>query len=435
MKFAVRIAAPVLACALMGAWLFLGAAPGGAATSTITVPATVTASTWTAASSTPTVADGSFGGVSCANADFCVGVGNQTVGGLTEPLVEQWTGSAWTLVTTPSLTGEGGFSAVSCATATSCMAVGFSGSNTLTEQWNGSAWTIVPSPDLTGFTNNGLTGVSCPSTTFCMTVGTASTPTYAPMAASWNGTAWTLQTVPVTGLGSGPQFNAVSCTSSTVCMGVGNSDGGNSSMAEQWNGTAWSVVSTPNPDGQTNVDLLGVSCVGTAWCTAVGYGFGTTAYQTLVEQWNGSNWSIVASPNAGTANTVSNQLYGIDCFSMTSCSAVGFSSPTAGNDTEALAWNGTTWTIATTPNQSGATSTSLIGVSCVTDWACVGLGSSTLAGSYRVRGQRTDRPLRLPLRGVRRRRVLLRERRTIPRLHGRVAAQPADRRHGRHARR
>jgi hypothetical protein len=152
-------------------------------------------------------------------------------------------------------------------------------------------------------------------------------------------------------------------------------------MAEQWNGTAWSVVSTSNPDGQTNVDLLGVSCVGTAWCTAVGYGFGTTAYQTLVEQWNGSNWSIVASPNAGTAGTVSHQLYGIDCFSMTSCSAVGFSSPTAGNATEALAWDGTTWTIATTPNQSGATSTSLIAVSCVTDWACVGLGSSTLAGS------------------------------------------------------
>jgi hypothetical protein len=73
----------------MGAWLFLGAAPGGAATSPITVPATVTASTWTAAASTPAVTDGSFGGVSCANADFCVGVGNQSVGGLTAPLIEQ----------------------------------------------------------------------------------------------------------------------------------------------------------------------------------------------------------------------------------------------------------------------------------------------------------------------------------------------------------
>jgi hypothetical protein len=90
----------------MGAWLFLGAAPGGAANPT--VPATVSASSWTAATSTPTVTNGSFGGVSCANADFCVGAGTQIVGGFLEPLAEQWTGSAWTLVTTPSVTGQGG---------------------------------------------------------------------------------------------------------------------------------------------------------------------------------------------------------------------------------------------------------------------------------------------------------------------------------------
>ena len=163
-------------------------------------------------------------------------------------------------------------------------------------------------------------------------------------------------------------------------MGVGNSNGGSSSMSEQWNGTAWSVVSTPDPTGQTGVDLTGVSCIGAAWCTAVGYGFPTTVTQTLVEQWNGSSWSIVASPNAGAAGTVTNRLQGIDCFSMTSCSAVGFSSPTTGDVTEALAWDGTTWTIANTPNQSGASSTDLYAVSCVTGWACVGLGFSSLAG-------------------------------------------------------
>ena len=46
-------------------------------------------------------------------------------------------------------------------------------------------------------------------------------------------------------------------------------------MAEQWNGTAWAIVSTPNPNGQSSVDLTGVSCIGSAWCTAVGQGFVT----------------------------------------------------------------------------------------------------------------------------------------------------------------
>ena len=111
-------------------------------------------------------------------------------------------------------------------------------------------------------------------------------------------------------------------------------------MAEQWNGTAWTVVSTPNPDGESIVDLTGISCIGSAWCTAVGQGFVTgTGYQSLVEQWNGSTWSIVPSPNVPTVN---NFLQGVDCFSMTSCSAVGYVRLRA--TPEALAWNGTTWT-------------------------------------------------------------------------------------------
>ncbi len=207
-----------------------------------------------------------------------------------------------------------------------------------------------------------------------MAAGQANGPSYAPLAASWNGTTWTLQTTPTTGLGSGPFFNAVSCTTSTMCVAVGNADEGNESLAEQWNGTAWSIVSTPNPAGQSIVDLTGVSCIGSAWCTAVGQGFVTgTGYQSLVEQWNGSAWSIVPSPNVSTVN---NFLQGVDCFSMTSCSAVGY----AGEVTQALAWNGTAWTAATTPNQTGADSTQLNAVSCVTDWACVGLGNSDIAG-------------------------------------------------------
>jgi hypothetical protein len=305
-----------------------------------------------------------------------VGVGDQVVNDANAALIEQWNGSAWTMVTGASLTGTSFLNAVSCTTATLCMAVGENDDATLAEEWNGSTWTVVPSPNETGFNSNDFSGVSCPSTTFCMAAGQANGASDAPLAASWNGSTWTLQTTPTTGLGISPVFNAVSCTTSTMCMAVGNSDEQNASMAEQWNGTAWAVVSTPNPDGQSIVDLTGVSCIGSgsAWCTAVGQGFVTgTGYQTLVEQWSGSNWSIVPSPNVPTVN---NFLQGVDCFSMTSCSAVGY----AGEVTQALAWNGATWTAAATPNQTGADSTQLNAVSCITDWACVGLGNSDVAG-------------------------------------------------------
>src|SRR6202044_1946591 len=170
------------------AWLFLGAAPGGAATSTITVPATVTASTWTTATNTPAVADGVFYGVSCASATFCVGVGDQVVNAQTGTLIEQWNGSSWAKVTGAALTGTTFLEAVSCATATMGVAVGEAGDSTLVEQWNGSTWTVVPTPNDPAFIGNVFSGVSCPTTTFCMAAGQANgTGSQPPLAAGRDG--------------------------------------------------------------------------------------------------------------------------------------------------------------------------------------------------------------------------------------------------------
>ena len=146
-------------------------------------------------------------------------------------------------------------------------------------------------------------------------------------------------------------------------------------MAEQWNGTAWTVVSTPNPAGQSIVDLTGVSCIGSAWCTAVGQGFVTgTGYQTLVEQWNGSTWSIVAEPQRpdGEQLPAGRRLLQHDVvlgrgvrrlLPRKHCHGTAPPGPPRRRRTRR----------APTARNSNA-------VSCVTDWACVGLGNSAIAG-------------------------------------------------------
>jgi hypothetical protein len=69
-------------------------------------------------------------------------------------------------------------------------------------------------------------------------------------------------------------FSGISCAATTDCVATGSysSSTGNvtKTLAEHWNGTTWSIQATPNPSGTTTASLYGVSCPSGAGCTAVG---------------------------------------------------------------------------------------------------------------------------------------------------------------------
>ena len=60
---------------------------------------------------------------------------------------------------------------------------------------------------------------------------------------------------------------------------------------------------------------------------------------------------------------------------MTGCTAVGSYGSVGGTATLAWAWNGTGWTLGTTPNPTGASYSALDGVSCTTTSACTAVGT------------------------------------------------------------
>jgi hypothetical protein len=62
-------------------------------------------------------------------------------------------------------------------------------------------------------------------------------------------------------------------------------------------------------------------------CRAVGNYYNGSAYQTLIERWDGNSWAIVSSPN--TSATQNNFLQAVTCVSASECWAVG--SYTTGN--------------------------------------------------------------------------------------------------------
>jgi hypothetical protein len=274
---------------------------------------------------------------------------------------------------------------VSCISARSCVAVGGNGTDeALAESWNGRAWSSVPTPVPPGSEvgppeDVSLNGVSCVSARFCVAVGGLSLRTLGPhccnpdLIETWNGREWSVVPNPRS---VHAWFADVSCVSSRFCVAVGTSQGGlgeppGFTLVESWNGTEWSIVPTPNPG--IFDELEGVSCVSVKACVAVG-GFreedATFSRHSLVESWNGTEWSVVPSPNG------ENSLSGVSCVSAKHCVAVGRTL----SGTLVESWNGSAWSVLESPNPEGSGIPRLTGVSCVSARLCAAVGSDSTKG-------------------------------------------------------
>jgi hypothetical protein len=303
-------------------------------------------------------------------------------------LAERWNGTSWAIQPTPNPTevGLSRLDAVSCTTPTACTAVGGYGANSsesvmLAEAWNGTAWAIQPTPSPEGAMYSYLDAVSCTAPTACTAAGEYynSSGTLVTLAERWNGTAWSVQPTPNPAGAESSYLNAVSCTAPTACTAAGqyyNSSGTLVTLAERWNGTAWAIQPTPNPAGATFTQLNGVSCATSTACTAVGGYVTSSGSGVLAEYWNGSGWSIQPTPNPSGGTDES--LEAVSCSAPTACTAAGTYSNASGTSlTLAEVWNGTSWTIQATPNRTaagGVANGQLDAVSCSTSTACTAAG-------------------------------------------------------------
>ncbi len=121
------------------------------------------------------------------------------------------------------------------------------------------------------------------------------------------------------------------------------------SLVEHWNGTKWSIVASPDPSTKVN-DLLGSTEASSSDVWAVGeYLDSANIGQPLIEHWNGIAWSVIASPPTGT--TYGAYLFGVKAISSTNVWAVGgtYIGP-ANGQTLIEHWDGSTWSIVPSPN-------------------------------------------------------------------------------------
>jgi hypothetical protein len=356
----------------------------GMATLALSTPAAAVPNPWAIVSSpnaTSSQPNNYLSSVSCTGPSFCVAVGNYFLNPADQTLIETWNGTAWSIVSSPnvSTSQNNQLLGVSCTSPSSCVAVGYhsngSINQTLAETWNGSAWSIASSPS-PGSADNVLYGVSCRSASFCVAVGHANNSANQTLVESWNGSAWSIVSSPNTSTLQDNSLRGVSCTGPSSCVAAGfyNTGTHDQTLVESWNGSAWSIVSSPNTSTSQFNELEGVSCTSPSFCVATGQYFNGTFNLSLIETWNGSAWIITSSPNPSTSQGAF--LNGVSCTSVSSCVAVGYSFNPTFAQTLIETWNGSAWSITSSPNPSTTQTNQLIGVSCTSPSPsfCVAVG-------------------------------------------------------------
>jgi hypothetical protein len=166
--------------------------------------------------------------------------------------------------------------------------------------FNGSHWVHAPVPN-SGPNFNTLFGVAATHGK-AWAVGVTLNASYhaRSLVEGWNGKAWHIAAAPKLGTQGDMLFSAAAVSPSDVwAVGQQQDKAGTfSTLIEHWDGRNWSVVRSADP-GSSGNSLFGVAAAGPSDVWAVGQSNGRSSDTPLVEHWNGRHWKVVTVPSAG----------------------------------------------------------------------------------------------------------------------------------------
>lgn len=302
--------------------------------------------------------DSTLNGVTAIGSDDVWAVGDFSTTLTLQTLTEHWNGITWSIIPSPNMRGttNNSLTSVTAISTKDVWAVGYTSAQPLVEHWGGKTWQIVSSPSVAQAQLHDI--VRVPGTGQLWAVGY--TGTDQTFVEHWDGNTWTV--VPSPTIGSYNFLNSIAAISSNDIWAVGGYNETPSSPAatliEHWDGSTWSIVTSPNPGISGSVFQKVIAVPGSNQLWAIGsYVTSTGMYETLTEHWDGTVWTIISSPNQGPENPHSvNALIGAVAFSTSNIWAVGSYQNTNGvTPTQPLIehWDGTTWSIITSPNPDG----------------------------------------------------------------------------------
>jgi hypothetical protein len=244
-------------------------------------------------------------------------------GPISQPVIEHWDGTQWSVFPSAPFNKPGDAAALLAITAISANDIWAVGGATLVigvntvggnlfEHWDGTAWT----PTI-AFLGGGFAAgaASADATDDIWAVGSSglSSAQASPFVAHFNGANW--KSVPSATLapGASAAFNGVVALAPNNVWAVGSitdvMSGPASTLIEHYDGSEWSVVPSPSAGQNQSNDLFGITAVSPTDIWAFGHyavssdgteGTGPSlqgVQKTLLLHWDGTSWTLVPSPS------------------------------------------------------------------------------------------------------------------------------------------
>ncbi len=294
---------------------------------------------------------------------WAVGVGNlslPTIYPINVGFVEHWDGTRWNTIPSPQPANyENDLYAVAALAPSDVWAVGsyenaenglLEPQKTLVEHWDGTHWKVIASPNAKAFFNT-LNGVAALASNDIWAVGSQGSLSglSKTLIEHWDGTHWSIVKSPNVGSYDNT-LQGVTALSPDDIWAVGESSdgkGGARTLVEQWNGQQWSVVPSPSIGSYQNLlrEVAGVA-PDDVWTVGLYWSYPGDILNTLTEHWNGSSWSVVASPNPPGGDNV---LSGVAALATSDVWAVGY----AAGVSLILHWDGYQWRQVPSPDGGG----------------------------------------------------------------------------------
>jgi hypothetical protein len=275
-------------------------------------------------------------------------------GGFAPAYLAQSSSSLWDVVSSPNIQESDGLyddtlAAVGGSSPSDVWAVGYdccyaNGTqeydHSLAIHRNSSAWSIVPGAK-NAPADTLLEGVSALSPNDAWAVGKAPYPNNQAVFEHWNGKKWTAVASPH--IANNAEMLSVVMISKNNVWAAG--DGNFSAVLEHWDGHTWSFVPAYNK-GVTVLNSIAAAGANDIW--AVGEDL-STGVAMFTEHFDGKKWTYF--PGAGGFFSATFQ--GVTVLSPTDAWAVGYESTQNGQPPQTLVqhWNGSTWSVVTSPNR------------------------------------------------------------------------------------